>query len=295
MMTIPIFIGIAAVIFVIGVFFVVRGISAENQSAVPISDPEELQQLKNNFISPEAPRREILVQTRKLAEAQAEPAQEPIEGHQLRKELGDQRQKFEQLEREMEALKGKYAQMQDQKERERELLERERAKLDGEKMMLSSKSDLLSELKVKTEMLEKQYEEAQKRHAEMTREITQLKVENDHLVMQTKLKEEQAAIHLKEQKAEASKIEFEALSAKLIESIATIEGLKRENNDLKQSLEDLKEAFKKTGELNDHLLKKEKMLQYELTKNRAQALGLEKICEDFRAQIETMAETASRQ
>ena len=101
------------------------------------------------------------------------------------------------------------------------------------------------------------------------------------------------AIQIKEQRAEASKTEFEALSSKLVESISTIEDLKRENKALQQSNSDLRDEFKRTEELNEHLLKKEKMIQYELTKNRAQALGLEKICEDFRTQIETMAATAT--
>ena len=111
--------------------------------------------------------------------------------------------------------------------------------------------------------------------------------------MQTKLKEEQVANQLKEQRAEAGRVEFEALSGKLIESINIIGDLKRENKDYQKANLDLKDAFKKMEEMNDHLVKKEKMMQYELTKNRAQALGLEKICEDFRTQIETMSATAT--
>ena len=55
----------------------------------------------------------------------------------------------------------------------------------------------------------------------------------------------------------------------------------------------MKNNSKKAEELNAHLLQKDQMIQYELTKNRAQALGLEKICEDFKTQIESMTVSAA--
>lgn len=51
--------------------------------------------------------------------------------------------------------------------------------------------------------------------------------------------------------------------------------------------------FSRIKEFNEHLVEKEKSLQHELTKNRAQALGLEKICKDFKDQIENMNKTLS--
>lgn len=59
-----------------------------------------------------------------------------------------------------------------------------------------------------------------------------------------------------------------------------------EFNRLRQENADSVRNFEKIKEFNDHLLEKEKILQYELTKSRAQNLGLEKICEEFKDQIE---------
>ena len=87
-------------------------------------------------------------------------------------------------------------------------------------------------------------------------------------------------------------MEFEALSNRLEGAITTIEGLKGTNKDLKLSNQALQEDFKRTEELNVQLLEKERIMQYELVKNRAQALGLERICEDFKRQIEEMSVVA---
>ncbi len=59
-----------------------------------------------------------------------------------------------------------------------------------------------------------------------------------------------------------------------------------ECNRLTQENEDSVRNFEKMKEFNEHLLEKEKILQYELTKARAQNLGLEKVCEEFKDQIE---------
>ncbi len=293
-MTIPIFIGIAAVIFIVGVLFVVKGVSSEEQEAVPISNPEEIQKLKSAFVPPKSPDVQAPVEVQSPADPKEPSPQMIEENHQLRKDLNDQKARFEELEKDMEVLKKDYLRMQDHKLKEFEALEKEKAQFDGERQMLSSKGDLLSELKVKTEMLERQYDEVQKQRTEMNMVISQLKAEKDALTMQTKLREEQVAGEIKAQRAEASRVEFASLSSKLIESIATIADLKRENKDLQKANQELADAFKETEELNAHLSQKEKMIQYELTKNRAQALGLEKICEDFRTQIEIMSEAASR-
>ena len=292
-MTIPIFIGFAAVVFVIGVLFVVRGISSEEQEAVPISNPQEIQALKNVYVPPKEPASAIRPQSARLVQDQDQSNRMREENQQLRKQIDEQRVRFEQLEKDLDALKKEYTERHDQRVEKLKNLEEEKARFDREKEQLLSKGELLSELKVKIEVLEKQYDEVQKQRSEMNTVIVQLKAEKDNLLMQTKLKEEQVAIQLREQKAEAGRIEFEALSSKLVESINIIENLKRENKDLQQTNQDLRDEFKEVKEMNGHLVKKEKMIQYELTKNRAQALGLEKICEDFRTQIETMAAAAS--
>ena len=42
-------------------------------------------------------------------------------------------------------------------------------------------------------------------------------------------------------------------------------------------------------DFNRNLIDKDKMLQYELTKSRAQTVGLEKVCEDFKIRLDRMS------
>lgn len=71
---------------------------------------------------------------------------------------------------------------------------------------------------------------------------------------------------------------------------------------LEDSLESLKKAneekikagevnFKKITEINKVLAEQEKILREELIKSRAQVLGLEKICAEFKIQIDTAGQT----
>ena len=73
----------------------------------------------------------------------------------------------------------------------------------------------------------------------------------------------------------------------LQETQATIKNLKEEKDALITAASDLEMNLQKTKELNAFLLEKDEMMLYELSKNRAQAMGLEKICEDFKLEIET--------
>ncbi len=66
--------------------------------------------------------------------------------------------------------------------------------------------------------------------------------------------------------------EKETLENKILE-------LDKTNADLQTQLNGVKEY-------NVHLLEKEKRLDYDLSKSRAQSMGLEKICEDFKVKIE---------
>lgn len=71
-------------------------------------------------------------------------------------------------------------------------------------------------------------------------------------------------------------------------SMFPIVGLKNENERLLTDKVALEEKFNKLKEMNNRLAEKERTLHYELTKYRAQNLGLEKICEDFQRKIEKM-------
>lgn len=102
-----------------------------------------------------------------------------------------------------------------------------------------------------------------------------------------KLNEANRAIDLlKAQRQESDRVQAEALERKLSDAFASGEVLKKEKEDLLQAKASLEQNFQKVKEFNTHLIEKTKLLQYELTKQRAQALGLERVCEDFKIQIE---------
>lgn len=65
-----------------------------------------------------------------------------------------------------------------------------------------------------------------------------------------------------------------------------IEHMDKGKEELFRNILELELRFNKLKEYNSYLLTKEKVLQYELTKNRAKALGFEKICEDFKSRID---------
>jgi len=276
-MTMPIpafyFIGAAAILFIAGIFFIIKGAAFEDQEAVPISNFNEVEALREPFSpSDDAP------ETQESAEASDQT--------RVRKLIAEN-------QRLMKA---------DQQPRE-----------TGQEQAQEAGGALLDKLKAKNLLLEKQNEEGANQRTELEAAISKLKAERDDLLDQVKKREEQAAeLHenlatlqktgdekLKTVQATADQLraqrdEEERAGPKISkdrfdESMATIEDLKQENQKLQQAVQDLKDHFKKTEELNAHLLEKEKKMQYELTKNRAQALGLEKICEDFKVRIEAKA------
>ncbi len=150
--------------------------------------------------------------------------------------------------------------------------------------------------------------------------ISELKMENGFLV--SKVKESVASVqNLKEQidlikedmqeKVEQlnKNMDLSSVSSEEMQEIKSEnEQLKRDLSNVeiklnalreerKQLLSDIKRNefnYDKLKEFNSHILAKEKMLQYELTKSRAKALGLEKICEDFKAQIESSHKRTNR-
>ena len=70
------------------------------------------------------------------------------------------------------------------------------------------------------------------------------------------------------------------------------EDLKKENAKLREDLDKVNPEMEKLKSFNHQLLEKEKMMQYDLIRNRAQAVGLEKICEDLKTKIEQMDKPA---
>lgn len=316
-MNILILIGLAAVLFIAGVLLIAKATSSEDVVAVPISNPEEIKELKSAFISPnkvdvapEEADEKVETEEGGLVDEQKNLGQE--ENEQLNGKLQEQKDKYNQLKKDLDALTKEYGEMQDQQAEETKALKGQIDILQKEKDGRDTDPELIEKLKAKSILLEKQYEEGQVQQAQQEQIITELKTEKDRLTeevekregqvvelqaelkevqetSQTKLKDAQEMIErLKMQKPEVDRSDLEGLGNKVSASISALESLKKEYNDLQQVNLDLKNSFKTTEELNAHLVAKEKMMQYELTKSRAQALGLEKICEDFKVQIEVM-------
>jgi len=140
---------------------------------------------------------------------------------------------------------------------------------------------IIDDLKAKGDLFEKQHTDNKIQQEELRAFIRTLESEKTEL--------------LKSQKSGVDQSEFEAIGNRLEGSITAIETLKGENKDLQQSNQNLIDDFKKTQEHNAHLVEREKVMEYELTKNRAQTIGLEKICEGFKIQIENLTAPASDQ
>ncbi|MBI5415478.1 MAG: hypothetical protein HZA29_01550 [Candidatus Omnitrophica bacterium] len=97
---------------------------------------------------------------------------------------------------------------------------------------------------------------------------------------------------LEAQKSESDRIQEEVLGKQLAQALEKVGEFNQERDHLIQARVALEQNLGKTRDFNAYLLEKEKVLQYELTKQRAQALGLEKICEDFKIQIDDLTKAA---
>jgi len=295
-MNITLVIGAAAAIFIIGIIFVAKGIVAEEKEAVPISSPEEIAELKSVF-SP-AKNKPPVQLSQPLNYDAADHIPRPLdsapsldkvsqdkidqiaaENAQLIKRLAEQKDRVGQLEGNIEELKNKYNSTKDSNSEAITALEQQVARFQQEKDKLIMGRELVDELKSKNEVLKNQYAENQRQQAELRLIIGRLEQEKNDLI--------------KFQHARGERSDLDNMSNRLAGSIATIEVLKSENKELKDACQKLEAAFKKFESFNAHLLEKEKLIQYELVKSRAQAMGLEKICEDFKTQIEHMSAEAA--
>ncbi len=90
-----------------------------------------------------------------------------------------------------------------------------------------------------------------------------------------------------EQSLKEARQAIDTLSAENVRLRRQMESLSKERDDLFEQRSELMMDLKRIEEHNAQLLEKERFLQYELTKTRAKAMGLEKICEEFKIRLET--------
>ena len=151
------------------------------------------------------------------------------------------------------------------------------------------------------ERLQNQWNEAQKLITQQRLEIAELEKQKNLFAEQFSEAQQQITvlsdklisveanlISEKEQMEQAKQTTHLTADASIVQFNDRIKQLEAQCDELRQAKIDLTRNFEKIKELNESLLDKEQSLYYELTKSRAQSLGLSKICEDFKGQIETM-------
>ena len=253
----------------------------------------------------------------KAAVDQDKITQLTYENNKLRKQSQEREAEFSRLTVEIEAAKKAYEHLLAQEGLKAEDFQKNIARLAQEKEELSLKKDQESISKVS----ELEVELAAARQADAGRQaqfndtLTRLKAENQSLLEQgqenqkqierlrgnielmqkinnQKLNEANDAMHrLEIQRSESDRIQQEILDKQLSQALAEVGEFKKEREQLLQARDGLEQDFTKIKDMNTYLLEKEKLLQYELTKERAQSLGLERICEDFKIQIDEMAKS----
>jgi len=282
-MSITFFIGIAAVFFIVGIICIIKGTSSEEDDAVPISSAKEIEELKSSFMPPEE-RGTSDAQTKASPKSGLPNLIQKVgstlsAGSTRKSEIDELTQKNEQLEKNIETLNQENQHIKDSQINKVKALEEKIANTLKEKEQLLPNRQIIEDLKAKGDLFEKQHADNKIQQEELRAFIQTLESEKAELI--------------KSQNSGVDPSEFEAIGNRLEGSITTIETLKGENKDLQQFTENLKDDFKKTQEHNAHLIEREKVMEYELSKNRAQTVGLEKICEGFKLQIENLTAPAS--
>ncbi len=84
----------------------------------------------------------------------------------------------------------------------------------------------------------------------------------------------------------------ESIDQKLEWAVLNLDEMKKEKEKLHQANAELETRLTKIREHNALLLKKESMLHYELSKSRAQAMGLEKICMSLKDQLNQVSKSS---
>lgn len=150
-----------------------------------------------------------------------------------------------------------------------------KAQIEAVEKLRSDKEDLFRTLKQQETQLKEFQDNIDLVKVNYETKLTKLKEENENL-----------EVLLKSQGV------MKSIQGEEIKSI--VEQLKKDKDSLAKLHIEKEMDCKKLRELNSSLLEKERLLQYELAKNRAQSVGLERVCEDFKVRIESMEEELSK-
>ena len=190
-------------------------------------------------------------------------------------ELEKNKELLKTLTAENETLKGNLASSQNSQEE----LNRQK---DQMAQLISEKESLAKDLEISKQKIQ-ELEVRLSQQADLESNLQKLKESNAALLK----KEEALSYELAKSQAENNSTGLkEKYDKEKQEAFTRVAGLENEKADLLAVQTDLQRDLKKVQELNANFFKKEEMIQYELTKARAQAMGLEKIAEDFKTEIE---------
>ena len=195
------------------------------------------------------------------------------------------KKKVEELENELTALSEKgLAQAQEAQNliqkltKENEMLKGENTKAKDGQAQLAQAQQEVDQIRQDNHLMQTQLESSYEKVEHLQQEAIALRQRLDDETARTN-----AAI-------EQLKADRDAVLAKREESVGEInhelEELRVHNEALQQEAADLRLTNQKLKELNNTLMEKSQALQYELTKNRAQVSGLERICENYKLQLE---------
>ena len=261
----------------------------------------------------------------KIQQAEGSIVRLSAENHRLNKQIAEQNIKLSEFQgsskipeqqeednAQIKALQKEMAQIKAERERLSQDLAAFQEKKNAHDQLQQKHSESLQEIKKLQDRLNVLQEAQQSTEAHEDVSSKELGVENQKLQERIKTHEKEV-LELKAQVVTLKNANEEQLknSNELVEKLQTaqrplepkedlipldaqaltnaaIDDLKKEKESLFKMKEELEQSNKEIKRCNEELEQQEKMLQYELAKSRAQSMGLEKICEDLKVQIEDM-------
>lgn len=217
----------------------------------------------------------------------------------------EDRYKIEELEEKLSDV------IVEKEDMEKEYDNIEKLTTDNLKLKMKNKN-YVQAIQAQNSLLEKYQQNNQTKELQMKSIISELQTENQNLLAKVKesvasvrnLKHEIAQIKVAAQQRPAPRpsaetvkraldaetkaltVENEKLKNQLSNMGVKLNALLEEREQLFSDISRNEFNYSKLKEFNQNILEKEKILQYELAKSRAKTLGLERLCEDFKTQIE---------
>lgn len=136
----------------------------------------------------------------------------------------------------------------------------------------------VEQLQAENRVLQERARQSQGQVNELSRELESARSRQDQLAqkfqtLQVELQSRHSALEQEQ-------------AGRIVQLKKALQELEQEKSEISDFQKQLQHEYNRVKAFNSQLVEKGKLLQYELTKHRAQALGLEKICEDFRGQID---------